>query len=66
MRQRVCDRATAKHPAATIATWLRTGETLTEEQAAAIAFDEAALDGFCREPGAIVGAADSRSTPFAA
>ena len=45
MQQRVRDRAAAEHPAATVETWLRAGERLTEEQAAAIAFDEAPLDG---------------------
>ncbi len=43
MQQRVRDRAAAEHPAATIETWLRAGERLTEEQAAAIAFDEAPI-----------------------
>jgi hypothetical protein len=38
---------------------------LTAEQAAAIAFDGASLDGLCREPGAIATAAESDSTPFA-
>ena len=55
-----------KHPAATVETWLRAGERLTEEQAAAIAFDDAPLDGLCREPSAIALAADSDSAPFAA
>jgi predicted ATPase len=41
MQQRVCDKAKAEHPAATVETWLRDGESLTEEQAAAIAFDDA-------------------------
>jgi hypothetical protein len=45
MQQRVRERATAKHPAATVEIWLRAGERLTEEQAAAIAFDDAPLDG---------------------
>jgi hypothetical protein len=44
MQQRVRDRAAAEHPAATVETWLRAGERLTEEQAAAIAFDDAPLD----------------------
>ena len=44
MQQRVCERATAGHPAAAVVTWLRAGERLTEEQAAAIAFNEAPLD----------------------
>jgi hypothetical protein len=41
MQQRVWDRATANHSTATVETWLHDGERLTEEQAAAIAFDEA-------------------------
>ena len=45
MQQRVRDRAAAEHPAAVVETWLRAGECLTEEQAAAIAFDETPLDG---------------------
>jgi hypothetical protein len=57
------ERATAEHSAATVETWLRAGERLTAEQAAAIAFDGAALEVLCREPGAIVAAADSDSTP---
>ena len=44
-RQRVCDHAAAQHPAAVVEAWLRAGESLTEEQAAAIAFDDAPLDG---------------------
>ncbi len=47
VQQRVRDRAAATHPAATIDAWLHAGENLTEEQAAAIAFDEAPLDGLC-------------------
>jgi predicted ATPase/DNA-binding winged helix-turn-helix (wHTH) protein len=41
MQQRVRDRVPAEHSAATVETWLREGEGLTEEQAAAIAFDDA-------------------------
>ena len=44
MRQRVLDRAAATHPTATVESWLRSGERLTEDQAAAIAFDGAPLD----------------------
>jgi tetratricopeptide (TPR) repeat protein len=44
VQQRVRDRATATHPVASVDTWLQAGERLTEEQAAAIAFDEAPLD----------------------
>jgi hypothetical protein len=66
MQRRVHERATAKHPAATVETWLRGGERLTEEQAAAIAFDEAPLDGLCDDRSAIAPAAGSDSTPFAA
>ncbi len=66
MRQRVRERATAKHPAATVETWLRAGERLTQQQAATIAFEEAPLDGLCCQPGATAPAADSDSTPFAA
>jgi tetratricopeptide (TPR) repeat protein len=66
MQQRVRELATAEHPAATVEAWLRAGERLTAEQAAAIAFDDGSLDGPCREPSAIIPAADSDSTPFAA
>lgn len=66
MQQRVRERATAEHPAATVETWLRAGERLTAEHAAAIAFDETPLDGPYRERNAIIPAADSDSTPFAA
>ena len=45
MQQRVRDRAAAEHPAATVEAWLCAGERLTEEHAAAIAFDDASLDG---------------------
>jgi predicted ATPase len=45
VQQQVCDRALAGHSAATVETWLRSGERLTEAQAAAIAFDAAPLDG---------------------
>ena len=45
MRQRVRDHAAAQHPAAVVEAWLRAGERLTEEQAAAIAFDDGPLDG---------------------
>jgi hypothetical protein len=44
MQQRVRDLAAAKHSAAAVDTWLRAGECLSEEQAAAIAFDGAPLD----------------------
>jgi predicted ATPase/DNA-binding winged helix-turn-helix (wHTH) protein len=44
MQHRVRDCAAAKYPAAAIEAWLRAGECLTEEQAAAIAFDGAPLD----------------------
>ncbi len=44
VQQRVRDCAAAKYPAAAIEAWLRAGECLTEEQAAAIAFDGAPLD----------------------
>jgi len=44
VQQRVRDCAAAKYPAAAIEAWLRAGEYLTEEQAAAIAFDGAPLD----------------------
>jgi hypothetical protein len=65
MQQRVRERSMAKHPVATVETWLRAGERLTAEQAAAIAFDEVALEELCREPGAIAPAADSDSLPIA-
>ena len=45
IRQRVRDRAAAQHPSAAVQTWLHAGECLTEEQAAAIAFDDAPLEG---------------------
>ena len=45
MQQWVLDRARAEHPAAAIEGWLCSGERLTEEQAASIAFDDALLDG---------------------
>ena len=54
MRQRVRERAVAEHPAAAVEEWLRAGQRLTAEEAAAIAFDNAPLDGLFREPGAIV------------
>jgi predicted ATPase/DNA-binding winged helix-turn-helix (wHTH) protein len=66
MEQRVRERAMAEHPAATVEAWLRAGERLIEEQAAAIAFDEAPLDGLCDERIAIAPTAGSDSTPFAA
>ena len=44
MQQRVRDLAAAQHPAAAVEGWLRAGQCLTEEQAVAIAFDEAPLD----------------------
>ncbi len=50
LQQRVRDRAAAEHSAATVESWLREGERLTEEQAAAIAFDAAHLSG-CHESG---------------
>jgi predicted ATPase/DNA-binding winged helix-turn-helix (wHTH) protein len=43
MQQRVRDFAAAEHPVATIDAWLRAGEHMTEEQAAAIAFDAASI-----------------------
>jgi predicted ATPase/DNA-binding winged helix-turn-helix (wHTH) protein len=46
MRQWVLDRARAEHPAAAVESWLRAGERLTEEQAAAIAFDDVPLGGW--------------------
>jgi len=64
MLQRVRERAMAKHPAATVETWLRDGECLTADQAAAIAFGEAPLDALCRQPGATAPAA-SNDLPFA-
>jgi predicted ATPase/DNA-binding winged helix-turn-helix (wHTH) protein len=45
VQQQVCDRALAGHSAATVETWLRAGERLTDAQVAAIAFDDAPLDG---------------------
>jgi len=45
LQQCVRDLAAAKHPATAINAWLRAGECLTEEQAAAIAFDDAPLHG---------------------
>jgi predicted ATPase/DNA-binding winged helix-turn-helix (wHTH) protein len=45
LQQRVRECAAAAHPAATVEAWLRTGEDLTEEQATAIAFDHAPLEG---------------------
>jgi predicted ATPase/DNA-binding winged helix-turn-helix (wHTH) protein len=45
MQQRVRDRALVAHSAATVETWLRVGERLTEAQMAPIAFDDATLDG---------------------
>ena len=63
LQQRVRERAATEHPSATIETWLRAGERLTEEQAAAIAFDTVPLDGVCCEANAIAPAAgcDGRS-----
>ena len=43
MLERVRDRAAAKYPPGTVATWLRAGERLTEQEIAAIAFDGAPL-----------------------
>lgn len=65
MQQRVRELATVEHPAAIVETWLRAGERFTEEQTAAIAFDEAPLDGLCREPSTVAPAANSDSLPFA-
>ena len=45
VHHRVRDRALVEHSAAAIETWLRAGERLTEAQVAAIAFDDAQLDG---------------------
>jgi predicted ATPase len=45
VRQQVLDRALRFQSAATIENWQRTGEQLTQAQAAAIAFDDASLDG---------------------
>jgi predicted ATPase/DNA-binding winged helix-turn-helix (wHTH) protein len=53
MQQRVRKRAVAEHPATTVEQWLRDGERLTAEEAAAIAFDNAPLDRLCCERGAI-------------
>jgi predicted ATPase/DNA-binding winged helix-turn-helix (wHTH) protein len=50
MQQRLRDRASAEHSMATVDAWLREGERLTEEQAAAIAFDAAHLP-HCDESG---------------
>jgi predicted ATPase/DNA-binding winged helix-turn-helix (wHTH) protein len=50
MQQWVIDHARAEHPAAAIESWLCSGERLTEEQAAAIAFDDALLDGLNHMP----------------
>ena len=44
MQQRVREQAEVEHSASTVDAWLRAGECMTEEQAAAIAFDEAPLD----------------------
>jgi hypothetical protein len=65
MQQRVRERATAEHPAASVETWLRAGERLTMEQAAGIAFDEAAVEELCRELAPIARAAVSDSASFA-
>jgi predicted ATPase/DNA-binding winged helix-turn-helix (wHTH) protein len=43
MRERVRDRAVATHPPVVVDSWLGAGESLTVEQAAAIAFDGAPL-----------------------
>jgi predicted ATPase/DNA-binding winged helix-turn-helix (wHTH) protein len=53
MQQRVRERATAGHPAATVEAWVCSGERLTAEQAAAIAFDGAPLDAISRQLSAI-------------
>ena len=45
VQQQVRDQALVQHPAATVETWLRAGEQLTEAQAAEIAFDDAPLNG---------------------
>jgi hypothetical protein len=50
MQQCVLDRARAEHPAAAVESWLHAGENLTEQQAAAIAFDDAPLDVFNDAP----------------
>ena len=50
MRRRVRDCAALEHPAATVEAWLLAGERLTEEQAAAIAFDDAPLDAVEADP----------------
>ena len=65
MQQRVREHATAEHPEAAVEAWLHGGERLTEEQAAAIAFDDAPLDGLCREPGANAPTADSNCISLA-
>jgi len=49
MRQRVLDCA-RKESTPAVESWLRTGERVTEEQAAAIAFDDAPLDGLNDAP----------------
>ena len=66
MLQRVRDRAVANYPAATLEAWLCAGERLTAGQAAAIAFDDAPLDGPDRETGASAAAVDGDSTTFIA
>ena len=44
MRQRVREQVEVEHSASTVDAWLLAGERMTEEQAAAIAFDQAPLD----------------------
>jgi len=45
MQQRVRELAAQRQPAEVVNAWLRAGEQLTEERAAAIAFDDGSLDG---------------------
>jgi len=45
MQQRVRELAAQRQPAEVVNAWLRAGEHLTEERAAAIAFDDGSLDG---------------------
>ncbi|HVF64857.1 MAG TPA: winged helix-turn-helix domain-containing protein [Casimicrobiaceae bacterium] len=45
MQQRVLERAAMEHSRDAIETWLRAGERLNEDQAAAIAFDTAPIQG---------------------
>jgi hypothetical protein len=67
MQQRVRQRAAVDHPAATVEAWLRSGESLSETQVAAIAFDEATLYGAaCDVRAAVASPTGSDRTPFAA